>query len=257
MKDILDKTVIELVSIYKSYITKSPFWQFEVCDLIADFIDLDYCFISEEELEKLSDTELIQWQEKKLEVFGIIDNLFKDDSLPNWYLYNTDLVLDTEIWKPLCSSQNHSPRFQHIISSIVLETDWRGKSIRCKSHRYRFYTEDLNGVPVTPYLLETNSVKMAMLFVQKIEGVDYGSSIHDIVKMLSLFFPIQLKESPEDTGEVFLLNQGKNLLIEVTDRNMLLIEREEITETYLTEPYERDNIEVLYIVKDLLAGNII
>jgi len=235
---------------------KTPFCELEDCELISDFLDLDYCFISKEEVQNLSDKDQKIWKDKKTEAFGIIDNLFIDKRQFNHFLYNTDIEMLPELWRPLCASNNHSPRFKHIISTIILEIDWRSKSLRCEPLRYRFYVEDLEGKRVKPYLLATNSERMAQMYINKIDALDYGSSLQDIAQMLSLFFSITYEEYKENTGDISILGFGKNIRLEVMDY-MMLLEDDDLAETYLTEPYERDNVEVLGIVKDILVGKLV
>jgi hypothetical protein len=229
---------------------KSPFWQFEDCELIGDFIDLNYCFISKEELESLPRDEVLVWEAKKRQVFRIIDMLFKDDSVPNWYLYDTGIILNSPDWKPLCASPNHSLRMKHYLTCIVIEIDWKSPLLRCRDYRYRFYFQDKEEQQISPVLLNTDTPKMAMLFIERIESVVLGSSLDDIREMVGLFFTTTVNEVLEDTGEIYLLNHPKNLLIEVESGFMFLIEQKEEINSYLTEPYQRDNIEVLHLIQE-------
>lgn len=254
--NVLDKSVIELVAIYHSVVKRSDLECIRDIEVITFLLDLDTHFYSEEELKSLPVVQRKLFKAKSSQALEIVGRLLEDDKAPNWWLYGINLDLDCSVWKPLCASENHSPRYRHMFSNIVLEADWKASVLRCKQHRYRFYFMDDKGSIVLPALLLTDYPSMAQLYVTKIEKVSYGSSMAHLAEMLSLFATVKLRLREDDTGEIEILGFGKNLVLEVNDW-MLLLERDELVETYLTEPFQRDNVELLFIIRDLLKNQIV
>tara|TARA_R110001583_G_C5671499_1_gene411277 strand:- start:36235 stop:37005 length:771 start_codon:yes stop_codon:yes gene_type:complete len=217
-------TVIELTSLFMSFVKRSETPNSSSVEALSELYDLENVISSDLIDEQLQSRELAVFRAKTNSAWSIVDRLLKDGDkdLPNHYFYGTDISLDKNLWKPLCSSENHSLRTVNFVSSITLETDWKHPLLRCGKHRYRFYVANQDS-EFRLDLLHTDSPQMAQRFIDRIEH-SYPSEDFDSIRILiSLFYPITEVVKDKDNGSIRLQTSKNSLVIKIGSELVELI----------------------------------
>lgn len=165
---------------------------------------------------------------------------------PQHFIYCTDLTFDMSIWKPLRSSSNHSLRYQHFYTLVIIEMDWKPISLRCGRFRYRFFFNDKVVNKIRP-IFSTDHEKIAQLYIDRVECIDFGYSLDEFTNFISLFVNIRLIELTHESGEILTIGLKKNLCVEVSEF-IVIGEITENTILYTSDPYPRDTLNLLNLI---------